>query len=61
MSISWTSLKAKELALRYSTAYGNYYIFASSDNAEYTCVVPTGSLDGADFDKNYRDAATNLT
>jgi hypothetical protein len=61
MAISWTALKAKELTLRYTPAYGNYYIFASTDDVEYTCVLRAGSVDGVDFYENHRESATSLT
>lgn len=60
LKATWSSIKARELPLRYAQANGNYYIYCNSDTAEYCCVIGVGSSDAIDFDENYKAEATSL-
>ncbi len=60
ITVSWTTLKEKQLELQYIYIYANYYIFSISGDIKYCCILSDSSSDAADFENNYMDSATNL-
>lgn len=60
LSVTWKVLKGKGLTLKYIPARGNYYIYGTSDDTEYSCVISDSSQDGIEFNHDYMADAVSL-
>lgn len=60
MRTEWSTLKSKELPMRYVEAQGNYYIYCNSETAEYCCVIPADGDDAVDFELNFKPTSTGV-
>lgn len=56
---NWTDVKSKELPISYVDRDGNYYLFITEEADRYTCIIDKLSADAADFEANYKEAATS--
>jgi len=57
VKITWTAMKEKSV-LKYVSANGNYYIYSSDSNTEWSCVI--NGDNATDFENTLKASATNI-
>lgn len=57
IKLSWSAIKDKG-PLRYVQTNGNYYIYVTDANTEWSCVLLVSAA--SEFEELYKSSATNL-
>lgn len=57
VSLPWNSFKSKS-NIKYVEAQGNYYLYATDESTEWSCILPVGEAE--EFEQSYKSDATNI-